>query len=59
MSDLAIITNALSTTMADRELELEREFIDDLRPGKLKEYIECTVLPTLRANPGTSLELKS
>jgi hypothetical protein len=35
------------------ELELQREFIDDLRPEKLQEYVQSTLLPTLRANPGT------
>lgn len=34
------------------ELELQREFIDDLRPEKLQEYVQSTLLPTLRANPG-------
>lgn len=34
------------------ELEVGREFVDDLRPEKLKEYMQQTLLPTLRANPG-------
>lgn len=33
------------------ELELEREFVDDLRPDKLKEYVQQTLLPTLRVSP--------
>ena len=35
------------------ELALDREFLNDLRPEQLKEYMERTVLPTLRMSPGT------
>lgn len=34
------------------ELELEREFVDDLRPEKLQENLHSNLLPALRANPG-------
>ena len=34
------------------EFALDREFINALRPEKLQEYMEYTVLPTLRASPG-------
>jgi hypothetical protein len=34
------------------ELALDREFVNDLRPENLNEYMEHTVLPTLRASPG-------
>jgi hypothetical protein len=34
------------------ELALDREFINAFHPEKLQEYMEYTVLPTLRASPG-------
>ena len=41
------------------ELELEREFVDDLRPDKLKEYVQQTLLPTLRVSPGKVIRFGS
>ncbi len=38
--------------MQSSELAHDREFFNDLRPENLKDYMEHTVLPTLRASPG-------
>ena len=34
------------------ELALDPDFINNLRPEQLTEYMERTVLPTLRVSPG-------
>ena len=37
------------------ELMLDREFLNAFQPEQLEDYLERTVLPTLRVNPGTSI----
>ncbi len=41
------------------ELELDKAFIDDIPRDQLKTYMETTIIPKMRANPGKRIYVRN